>query len=211
MKFDKIVARTFSVVLQPLLMPFYSVALLAGYTTFFYIYIERAWQILGVVLLFTFILPSLFILALRLFKVIDTFSLSDRNERFMVYTIACFSNMSLTYYFYSANYQIWFLALLAAPVLVIIVGAIINAFWRISAHMMGIGGVMGTAMSVCFNVNKQNPFLLFMVLFILAGCLGVSRLYLGRHTPAQIYAGFIAGFLAAFAVVWTGVYFSAHI
>ncbi|MFV0469485.1 MAG: phosphatase PAP2 family protein [Dysgonomonas sp.] len=202
MKTGHIIAQIFSVVFQPLFMSFYGVLLLFYYTNFFFFYANMTWFILGTVLLFTCLIPMLFILSLRMSGVVKDYTLSEKKERHLPYIICLLSNIALVVYLYNVNLQIWFLGLLAAPVLVLLIGFIVNFFWKISAHMLGIGGLIGGLMSVCVNVNKQNPFLLFMLLFILAGCLGVSRLYLKRHTPAQVYIGFGAGFLAAYFVVW---------
>ena len=72
--------------------------------------------------------------------------------------------------------------------------------------MMGIGGLIGCTLSVCYNIKGLNPFVLFIILFILAGCLGVSRLVLKRHTPAQVYIGFLVGFVISYLCVWIGTY-----
>jgi membrane-associated phospholipid phosphatase len=67
---------------------------------------------------------------------------------------------------------------------------------------LGIGGLSGGMMSVCFNVKGINPFVLFVILFLLAGFLAVARLRLNRETSSQVYTGFIAGFLLAYLCVW---------
>ncbi|MDH6355524.1 membrane-associated phospholipid phosphatase [Dysgonomonas sp. PH5-45] len=207
MNFKSITARFFTVTLNPLLMSFYSVIMLWTYSHFFYYFEGQEWKVIINVLLFTFIVPGLFIAVMRGFRLISSFDMPERKERVMPLFVSLLSNMSLVYFFYGINVQIWFLGLISAPVLVHLLAIVINFFWKISVHMMGIGGLLGAMMAICFNVNKQNPFLLFMVLFIFAGCLGVSLLYQKRHTHGQIYAGFAIGFVAAYLVVWASVYF----
>lgn len=71
--------------------------------------------------------------------------------------------------------------------------------------MLGIGGLIGGILSVCFNVKGSNPMLLFAILFVLAGLLGVCRLYLRANSAAQVYVGFIIGFVLAYASVFGGL------
>jgi len=69
---------------------------------------------------------------------------------------------------------------------------IINLRWKISAHMTGIGGVIGAiiGLSERLMIDLNNT---MMVLFLIAGLVGSSRLYLNAHSPAQIFTGFFLG------------------
>jgi membrane-associated phospholipid phosphatase len=71
--------------------------------------------------------------------------------------------------------------------------------------MIGIGGLIGGAMSVSYFVERTNPYFMFMGLFILAGLVGASRLILRRHTFPQVVAGFLLGAVISFLFVWFGV------
>lgn len=73
--------------------------------------------------------------------------------------------------------------------------------------MAGMGGLIGTVFSVCYNIKGQNPYILFIILIILVGALGVSRIILKRHTPAQVYAGFILGLVISYTAVFIGGYY----
>lgn len=199
------IARIFSAVFQPLLMPFYSLALLAVYTNFYELYLGQILRFLVPTLLFTLFIPALFIFVLRKMRYIRDSNLEYRPDRTLPYIIFIISNISLTLFFYNSHVFYWTLGLIAAPVFIAFAGLIINFFWKISAHMLGIGGLIGGVMSVCFNVKGSNPMILFAVLFILAGFLGVSRLYLRTSTAAQVYVGFIIGFVLSYASVFGGL------
>jgi len=160
------------------------------------------------VFIFTYILPGLFICILWKLKYIRNLDLSEQWERTFPYLIFMMANISLTYFFYSASMYFWFLGLVIAPAFIALIGFIINYFWKISAHMLGIGGLIGGLMSVCYNVKGVNPFLLFIILFLLAGGLGTARLYLRKSTAAQIYMGFIIGFIIGFISVLFAVFTS---
>lgn len=186
-------------------MPFYSVLLLLVYTNFFNLYVGQIFRFLLPILFFSFIIPSIFIFVLAKMRYIHDISLQERSDRTLPYIIFIISNLSLTFFFYQAHVPFWFLGLVAAPVFVGFVGLLINAFWKISAHMLGMGGLIGGVLSVCFNVKGSCPIVLFSILFILAGLLGVSRLYLKASSPAQVYIGFLVGLVIAYGSVLGGL------
>lgn len=209
MKTNNILAHIFSFILQPLLMPLYSIGLLFACTNFYDIYSNQILRFFIPIFIFSFLMPSLFIFVLKKLSIIKDYSLTERRDRVLPYMMAWFSNAILVYYFYqSSHVYIWFLGLLSVPVVILIFAFLINLFWGISPHMLGIGGLIGSFMSICFNVKGINPFAIFILLFILAGCLGVSRLKLQRDTPPQIYAGFILGFILAYFCVWISAYYT---
>lgn len=84
--------------------------------------------------------------------------------------------------------QIFILGTLIA----LFVAAVITVFWKISLHMMGIGGVTGVILALGLRYNLDITFLLGF-LILASGLTGSSRLYLGAHTPAQIYVGYFLG------------------
>jgi membrane-associated phospholipid phosphatase len=94
--------------------------------------------------------------------------------------------------------------IMAASVAIMVIAIFITLLWKISAHMFGIGGLIGGAMAVSFYVERSNPYYMFMGLFIIAGLVGTSRLILKRHTLSQVIAGFLLGFLVSFMFVWVG-------
>lgn len=199
------IAKFFSAIFQPLLMPFYSLALLAVYTNFYQMYFGQILRFLIPTLLFTLFIPALFIFVLKKMRYIRDYSLSYAADRTLPYIIFIISNVSLTFFFYNSHVFYWTLGLIAAPAFIAFVGMIINFFWKISAHMLGIGGLVGGVLSVCFNVKASNPMILFAILFVLAGFLGVCRLYLKANSAAQVYVGFIIGFVLAYASVFGGL------
>jgi hypothetical protein len=78
----------------------------------------------------------------------------------------------------------------------ILVMALINLKWKISAHMAGIGGIIALIYQI--HVQGLSAFeLLWMLCFaiIVAGFLGSARLALRRHDTWQVLAGAVVGFL----------------
>ena len=203
---EPLIPRIISIVLHPMLMGVYGVALLFLYADFNLIFGGQFIRFVSPVFFLTCFVPFSSIYFLKKAGLIKDYELTDKRDRFLPYLTVLIAYLLLIYYFYSAKLYIWFLSTLVAPVILIVIAAIVNIYWKISAHMMGIGGLIGCTLSVCYNVKGLNPFILFIILFILAGCLGVSRLMLKRHTPAQVYIGFLIGLIVSYLCVWIGAY-----
>ena len=74
----------------------------------------------------------------------------------------------------------------------IIIALTINFWWKISIHMMGIGGLAGALLGIAFYLSV-NPVIFVALAILIAGFIGFSRLKLQAHTPMQVYAGFVTG------------------
>lgn len=205
-KIGTAIANFFSFLLNPLFIPFYSIVLLFVYTNFFNLYTGQVIRFLLPVFTFTCLLPAMFIFILRKLSYIGSLSLESPKDRIFPFIIFIFADLSLVYFFYTAGLYLWFVGLILAPAIIALIGLLINFFWKISVHTLGIGGLIGGVFSICFNVKATDPYLLFIVLFVLSGLLGVSRLYLRRSTPAQIYIGFVLGFVIAYLTVFLSMY-----
>jgi hypothetical protein len=77
---------------------------------------------------------------------------------------------------------------------------LITLKWKISAHMVGLGGIVGLIVSI--DIFLHSNVLLYLILFLfLSGIAGTSRLLLNCHSPAQIYSGFWLGFMIMIATI----------
>ncbi|MDU1891108.1 MAG: phosphatase PAP2 family protein [Dysgonomonas sp.] len=199
-------AQITSIVLHPLLMTLYGVCLLFLYTDFSFMFAGQFSRFFIPVLFLSCVVPLTCIYIMKRMGVISDYDIKNKNERFVPFLATFLSYSILVYFFYLSGLYIWFLTMLAAPLILILIGAITTHYWKISAHMMGIGCLIGCILSVCYNIKGINPYHLFIILFILAGCLGVSRLILKRHTPAQVYVGFLVGLVVSYICVLIGGY-----
>jgi hypothetical protein len=75
----------------------------------------------------------------------------------------------------------------------------ISYFYKISAHMIGLGGLIG--LILVLSLRFDTDLMLYLVLaLIFAGFTGFARLKLNAHNPLQVYLGFLVGFLTMIAV-----------
>jgi hypothetical protein len=193
-----------SFVLNPLFMVIYTVIIIFVYTDFKFLFANQFIRFISPVIFFSCIIPATGIYFLRRANIIKNYDLDNRNEWVLPITVFFVSYSLLFYYFFSAKLFIWFLSVMLTPLILLVIYVIISRFWRISAYMTGIGGLIGCILSVCYHIKGLNLPVLFSILIILAGCLGVSRLMLNRSTPAQVYAGFSAGIVISCLCVYAG-------
>ncbi len=195
-------AHVISSVFQPLLMPVYSIALLFVYTYFRLIYSNHFFGVVLPVIIFSFAVPAALIYLMYRFKLISDLSLKVRKERFLPYIATLLSYSIMIFYYARMQMPLWFLMLCSSSIIVMLIATIITIWWKISAHMIGVGGLVGGVLGISYFVEGTNPFQMFIALFIISGLVGTSRLILQRHTPAQVYAGFALGFAVTFCSIW---------
>lgn len=189
-------ASIISVVFHPLLMCTYGCLLLFfGIHNTVYDYLtsfETKWRISLIVFMFSFLFPVINIFILYKLKRIPSITLSNQRDRTFPYVMTSVFYFGLFYLMLDVN--IWRVIKLsvAGAGLAILITAIINLKYKISAHMVGIGGLLGVLVSISYLIKFDMTFF-YMGAIVLAGLLGFARLKLEEHRPSQIYAGFLLG------------------
>lgn len=154
--------------------------------------LKTKWIISSMVFCFSFILPVINIYALYKMKRISSFTLKDQSERTFPYIVTSCFYFGLFYLFLDLNIWASIKILIFGAGLAILLTALINLKYKVSAHMVGVGGLVGSLMIVSF-VIKYNAVPELALLFLLSGVIATSRLYLQAHEPRQIYSGFLLG------------------
>lgn len=182
---------------HPLLMVTYGVVLALTFT-YLAIYPPAMKLLLaGGAFLSTAVIPGAFIFMMVKNGAAVDMELSDRHERVVPYLIFITSIMVCAFYMYKMMLSFWFISLLLGACVALIMALLINFFWKISAHAIGTGGLLGGIMGVA-RIHLINPYWAFIIVILIAGLVGTSRIFLKRHTPMQVYAGFCLGFICTF-------------
>ena len=71
--------------------------------------------------------------------------------------------------------------------------ALINRQWKISAHLTGLGGLIGGILCYCLAVGAIPTYATALFWLCLSWIVMWARLYLDAHTPAQVSAGWLMG------------------
>ncbi len=185
-----------SVIFHPLLMASYGCLLLFfGFRNSIFELMtsnETKWQIIITVFTFTFLLPILNIYLMFKLKRIHSITLSNRNERTFPYIMTAIFYYGLFYLFYDLRIWQTIKIFIFCAGTAILLTALVNMRYKISAHMVGLGGLLG--MIISLNILLRYDMLQFLLIGILiSGIVASARLILDEHKPSQIYTGFFLG------------------
>ena len=195
------VAKAFSVIFQPFFMPVYALLFLFnGNSMFAALPTATKLYCFGMTLLFLLLLPMAAVAIFKRFGLVTNYGLHERQERIyplltmIICTFAAFWLLRLVPY--TQVVQQLFLVL----VLLLSVFSIITLRWKISMHTMALGALCGflLVLGTKYPGDMRGPFIWSL---IISGIVGSCRIYLRRHTPAQVYAGFLLGCLVIFGVM----------
>ena len=182
-----------SIILHPIFMPLLAIHLtLLVLPSLTFTLSQNLALINGILIFSTMIFPLLSIFWLMRKGKVSSLEMSNHKER----SLPLFKTviwMSFGYYllqnllFYTPILK----AQLLGAILKILIAAIISKFWKISLHLLGIGGVVGVFIALQII---HGDFLHLLLLFILlSGLVGVARVKQKSHNYAQVYAGFLVG------------------
>ena len=196
-------AKIISTVFHPLIIP--SIGLMIIFNTNSYINyaipaeLKRATLLL--ISISTFIIPLLISLLFINKRLINSLEMETRKERILPYSFTILFYIFTMFIIKKAPLPPIIFDFVIGATLSVVLAFIINFRWKISAHMIGIGGLIGALISIALLLKVYlTPFIIAG--FLIAGLLGSSRLILQAHTPAQIYTGFVLGILCQFIVLY---------
>ena len=192
-------AQVISVLGHPLFMPLYAFGLLIYTNPYINMMITETskYFTLGILLVFTIILPILTSVLFKLFGLIDSLYMKTAKERrwpFLLTLIWYYMGIQLLTRIYVPQS---FLLIMIGATSIVGVALVITSRWKISIHMLGIGGVIGAIIGISQRFQFDHSILL-IALILFAGLIGYSRLKTNSHNFRQVYAGFIVGI----AVEW---------
>lgn len=193
----KLFANIVSIIFHPLLMITYGIVLALMFTYLAIYPFAGKMLILGGVFFSSAFIPGFFIFMMVKSGSAKDLELTDRRDRLVPYLIMVISNISCLFFMYKMMMPYWMLMLMVAAIISLVIAICINFYWKISAHLLGIGALLGAVLGVC-RIQMTNAWWFFIVGFLIAGLLGTSRIILGKHTPTQVYAGFSLGFVLTF-------------
>ena len=189
-------ANALSNALSPMMMPTYGVFLTLWVSVLCLLSYGTRVTVLLMCMGITCILPLIFLSVLHHFKLIKDLHVSHREERFIPYLFTALCYAVAAYYLFYRHSPQWFVMFMVGSAVTVLVVALINLKWKISAHMAGIGGIIALVYQI--HVQGLSAFYLLWLICILimvAGLLGSARLTLKRHNLWQVLAGVVVGFL----------------
>lgn len=196
-KFLAGVASFLSTALTPLLMPTYGAFFALWVSVLCLLPYGRRVIVLFVCMGITCIIPIIFLSVLRHFKLIKDLHVEVREQRLIPYLFTALCDAVAAYYLYYCHAPQWFIMFMVGSAITVVIMALINLKWKISAHMAGISGVAALIYQIhVMGLSAFDLLWLLCLTIIVAGALGSARMVLRRHDIWQVLAGAIVGFLS---------------
>jgi hypothetical protein len=196
-------AKIISYIFHPLIMPTVGIWLILHTNTYMAYAVSdpTKWFITLIIFMATFVLPALCAAYLLHSGLISSMHMPSAQERRLPFLLTAIIYY-LTYYLIKQLPILITVAEFSLPSIIyfIILGAtfsvllalIINFKWKISVHMIGIGGLVGTLLGISLKYSTDLK-IFICASIIVAGLIGSSRLKLKAHRLSQVYAGFFVG------------------
>jgi len=196
-------ARFISYAFHPLLMPAYAMLILFNINSHYMHALPFSYKmiLLGFVILFTFLLPSIAMFFMVKLKMVDSLEMHSRKERPAALVVVALFFYGTYYIFQQLPVNTIFTMFMLGATLLVLISLLINYFYKISLHMMALGALLATLVGFSFLIHQDIRLYLFLVILI-AGITGTARLKLNAHTPSQVYTGFLLGASVMLGLFW---------
>ncbi len=194
-------ATFISYVFHPILMPILLLFIVFNTDSYIQLATPRTLQltIYGLVAITTLVLPTFSSLLLVKNGIISSLQMPTKEERRIPFLITCSFYLFTFYLLKQAGISSLIYILFLGASLTLLLTLLINLRWKISAHMVGIGGVIGALIGISMRLSIDYR-LLILFLLLLSGTIGSARLLLKAHEPSHIYVGFVVGLVSQLAL-----------
>jgi len=197
----KTFSQIISYIFHPLIIPTLGIFIIFNSGTYISNLIPEAKQLIYIlVFVSTFLFPLLTIPFLLWQKIIKSIYVKTTKERIIP--------MLLTLIFYYFGYYIigsnnisgLIRAFFLASIISLTTTFFINIKWKISTHMMGLGGLVGLVIGISLRLDI-NLIVYLIILIFISGIVGAARLKLNSHNILQVSAGFYIGILIVLSTI----------
>ena len=224
----KTLAQVISFVFHPLLMLTYMLVLLFLVNPYLFgvnSIGDKAAKLLVIqVFLYTFFIPAVTLVMFRAVGFVKTIELKDRQDRIGPYILTGIFYLWLFYNLLNSTEvntgQLNFVLQIPTAYTSFVLGGtiglfiafFINNFSKISAHAVGMGGLLGMVVitmllfsyesfminSTILGAFQVSMTAVFILTIFLSGLVGTSRLILQAHEPMDLFGGYLVGFASQF-------------
>jgi len=189
-------ARIFSYIFHPLFIPLIATWYLEFVHGGYFIGVPQVQKvkILFSVAANTVLFPGATVLLLKALGFIKTIFLTTRRERIVPFVATNIFYFWMFLVFHNQPEVPLVLTGFALGVfLASSAGFFANMYFKISMHALGMGALCGLVLVIIYTSSEYPVFPAAMVIFLLTGIVGTSRLAISDHQPIEIYAGILIG------------------
>ena len=195
----KLISKIISVIFHPIFSPtiIFNLGLIIGYNDSLFNHFD--WLL--ILLFFTNICPIFILFILKRSNVIDSYEMNTHKERVIPLLSSILFVLVGFYFLELTKAPIYLLLMYLGGVVLMFFISIISYFYKISAHLAGIGGIYGAILfySILFN----NFYTLLLVFYLLIAIIvSLARFNLNAHTINQLLLGFTLGISIMFSFLF---------
>ncbi|MDQ3100839.1 MAG: hypothetical protein M3R08_05595 [Bacteroidota bacterium] len=197
-------ARWISILLHPVFMPLYTIALVMWMDPdlVYFLPDQARYIMLTMIFVMTVAFPLTSTLLLLRAHLLTSLEMRTSQERIAPFGMTLLYYCMTYYLLRQSPLHPVVLSIFAGVIVAMLLTLLITLRWKISAHMVGVGGMLGAITAVTV-VHSLAVFPIIALVIVIAGLLGTARSIAGTHMPAQIYSGVALGFAAIyFCVFW---------
>lgn len=166
---------------------------------------EGKWLLLGTVFVMTALFPLTSALMMRRSGLVGSLELPLRQERIPVYLLTLIYYGLCYYLMWRVPNDPLTMSVLLGALLSLSLTLVITFWWKISLHMVGMGGLVGALLALAVLHGMVIPFWISGA-FVLSGALASARLFESDHTPAQVYTGALLGCVCVYGCAVLGIW-----
>lgn len=203
----KRVSQILSYIFSPLLVPTYGMILASFLSVLSVLSARVLCTTVAITFVITCVIPACGIMAMYKTGFLTDPSVNVRTERSLPYALTILCYVGCCFFLYRAGAPSWLTMFYAGGGAAVLINAVVNLKWKISAHAAAMGGLVAMLFRIAAmhqSVVDLNIWISAVV--VLAGAVMTARVYLQRHTLMQVIAGCANGFLC----VWLLTMFYIH-
>jgi len=189
MKFSKII----SYLLHPILMPIIVLYIGINNVDYFYLIFHNYSNTLYIIILtFTMVLPLISAILFVKSGRVESLEMRKKEERRgPLFVSALIMGIGFFKFYLISKLSFHLSAIYISSIILLIFAFLITIRWKISLHMLGIGGATGTF--IALNYIFGGIYYLILLFLALSGLLAFARLDQKAHNASQVYVGFVLG------------------
>lgn len=186
--------QTISNVFHPLLTLTVVALVICTYTPLAIYPFQYKFFFVGEVFFYTLLMPVLSITLMHVFHLVGHWALRDRRDRALPFLVnfICYS-MNLFALYHNGFMPQWVLVIYWSSVILTLLAWIISFWWKISAHASANMAAATAFLILFYWFPTTMPLWIGLAYILIVGAVSSTRIYLGRHTLAQVAAGSLLG------------------
>ncbi len=193
-------AKLLCIVFNPFYLPLVGMIILFCATYLQLLPTRYKLTVIVIVYLLTILIPRLLIRLYSRMNGWKLFQLWFKERRIVPYIISMVCYVACYYLLAYLHTPRFINIILVAALVLQIVCAIVNVWWKVSTHSAGIGGVTGTLMMFSLFFGFYLLWWLCLAI-IISGCVCSARMVLRQHTLYEVIGGYLIGLATAITVI----------